>query len=58
VLGGKLQGLSDRNLDNENQTHPDYEFSNGRPARHSPAVLGDDPWLLSALLDAVKWANV
>jgi hypothetical protein len=58
VLGGKLQGSSDRNLDNENQTHPYNEFPNGQPPRHSPGVLGDEVWLLSALLDAVKGANV
>jgi hypothetical protein len=58
VLGGKLQGLSDRNFDYKDQTHPDNDFRDGQPPRHSPAVLGDVVWLFSALLDSVEQGNV
>jgi hypothetical protein len=58
VLGGKLQNLSDRNPENEYQTHPDNEFPNGHPPRHSSGVLGDEPWLRSALLDGVEQGDM
>jgi hypothetical protein len=53
ILSDKLQGVSDRDFDNDNQAHADNDFPEGQPPRHRPGMRRDNLWLVSAL-DAVE----